>query len=209
MQLIHEAFIDVDTQFDFMDPRGSLYIAGAEKIVPNLKRLFACASKHGFQILSTMDTHRVDDPEFKDFPPHCVKGTPGQRKIAETTLPGAIIVPFTPNSLPAKIPKDAQLIFEKPTLYIFDNPNFMEYIRGKLGDFVVFGVATDYCVKIIAEGLAERGYAVTVVSDAICAVNRKAGEEAIERMKQAGIMYKGKIIPLVTFKTTDEITSES
>jgi nicotinamidase/pyrazinamidase len=184
------AFLDIDTQHDFMDPGGALYVAGAEKIAGNLKRLFKYAVENGIPILSSMDAHIPNDPEFRDFPAHCVKGSPGQRKINETLLPAAIIIPAKPNALPEKVPLGAQMIFEKPTLYLFDNRNFIEYIRREGYDtLVVFGVATDYCVRIVAEGLIERGYDVTVITDAIAAVVPDAGEKALESMKRAGVKF--------------------
>jgi len=195
--MARKAFLDIDTQHDFMRPGGTLYVTGAEKIVGNLKRLFKYAVEKGIPLLSTMDAHAPDDPEFKDFPAHCVIGSPGQRKISETLLPGAKVIPYKRDSLPAKVPAGTQMIFEKPTLHLFDNPNFLEYVRREGYDtFVVFGVATDYCVKIIAEGLAQRGFAVTVVTDAIAAVAPDAGKKALESMRRAGIK----------FAATDEIT---
>lgn len=80
-------FVDVDTQFDFMDPAGALYVPGAERIVPNLRRLFAAAIEHAVPVISTADDHAPDDPEFADFPPHCVRGTPGQLRLAHTLMP--------------------------------------------------------------------------------------------------------------------------
>jgi nicotinamidase/pyrazinamidase len=196
-KMARTAFVDIDTQHDFMRPGGALYIAGAEKIVGNLERLFKYAVEKGVPLISSMDAHRPDDPEFSDFPAHCVKGSPGQRKISETLLPGAIVVPAHPGALPAKIPPGAQVIFDKPTLYIFDNPNFMEHVRRERYDtFIVFGVATDYCIRIVAEGLVERGLGVTVVTDAIAAVVPEAGEKALESMRRAG----------VKFATTGEVT---
>jgi len=190
------AFLDIDTQHDFMDPDGALTIPGARKIVANLKRLVQYSAQNKIPILSSMDAHRPDDPEFKDFPPHCVKGSPGQQKIKETLLPGAIRIPAIPGVLPDNVPPGTQMIFDKPTLYLFDNPNFMEHVKQQGYEaFVVFGVATDYCVKIIAEGLIQRGYKVTVVTDAIAPVVPEAGKGALESMKRAG----------VTFKTAGEI----
>ena len=43
-------------------------------------------------------------------------------------------------------------------------------------EYIVYGVATDYCVKAAAVGLLERGYKVTVVQDAIAAVTRRRRE---------------------------------
>ncbi|MFH1678059.1 MAG: isochorismatase family protein, partial [Candidatus Omnitrophota bacterium] len=72
-------FLDIDTQYDFMNPRGNLYVSGAERLIPNLRRLFKFAEINKIAIVSTLDTHRKDDPEFKVFPPHCIKDTSGYK----------------------------------------------------------------------------------------------------------------------------------
>ena len=64
-------FVDIDTQFDFMNPKGTLYVPDAEDIVDNIKKLFVYAKEHKIKILSSTDAHTVDDPEFKLFPPLC------------------------------------------------------------------------------------------------------------------------------------------
>ena len=84
-------FLDVDTQRDFMLPTGALYVPGAERILPKLRRLFDFARKNEISILSSVDAHVPDDPEFKQFPPHCVQGTEGQRKVDETLLPRSLV----------------------------------------------------------------------------------------------------------------------
>ena len=77
-------FWDVDTQADFMLPGGKLYVPGAEKLIPNLKRLTDAARQGRVFILGDRDAHTENDPEFERFPAHCVQGTPGANIIPET-----------------------------------------------------------------------------------------------------------------------------
>lgn len=182
------AFFDVDTQVDFMLPHGSLYVPGAEVLIPNLVRLMTFAREHGIPVISSADAHAPDDPEFKIWPPHCVIGTPGQQRIPETQFPDAVVVPsradaFTP---PRRWP--GQIIIEKPTYDTADNPNF-DAILMALGPrrAVVFGVATEFCVRADALALRERGFAVDLVVDAIKAITEEGGRKAIEEMKGVGV----------------------
>ena len=71
-------------QADFMLPGGRLYVPGAEKLLPNIRRL-TDAARAGKVLLvkSHGDFHPPNDPEFKIFPPHCVKGTPGAELVPE------------------------------------------------------------------------------------------------------------------------------
>ncbi len=79
-------FWDVDTQVDFMSPDGKLYVPGAETLAPNLGRLTDYAHANRITIIASADDHVMahaeisETPDFQDtFPPHCMRGTPGQR----------------------------------------------------------------------------------------------------------------------------------
>ena len=69
-------FFDIDTQIDFMFPAGALYVPGAERIVP----VIAALNQRAGIVVSTMCAHEEDDPEFQEWPPHCIAGTTGQLK---------------------------------------------------------------------------------------------------------------------------------
>lgn len=181
------AFFDVDTQIDFMDPAGKLYVPHAEDIVPNLVRLMSYARDRNIPVISTADAHAPDDPEFKLWPPHCVAGTRGQQHIRETSLPGALTVsmrsdPFLP---PEKWP--SQIILEKDVYETTANPNF-DVILKALGPrrYVVFGVATEYCVRADVLALRERNKPVAIVVDAIKAITEEGGRKALDEMTAAG-----------------------
>ncbi len=187
------AFVDIDTQFDFMDPNGRLYVPGSEEIVGNLERLFTFAARSKVPVLSSVDDHALDDPEFRDWPPHCVRGTPGQRKLPVTLMVRSLTfepdapLPGSPLSL---LKQYHQLIFPKPTLSAFDNPHFEEITHALAGaEFVVFGVATDYCVQLAAQGLLERGQRVTIVRDAVRAVSTDTGAAAERKLSSLGAKW--------------------
>lgn len=181
------AFFDVDTQFDFMDPAGKLYVPHAEEIIPQLAQLMACARERNIPVLSSADAHAPDDPEFQIWPPHCVVGTAGQRHIKVTSLPGALTIPMRsgPFVSPGKWPP--QIIIEKDVYETSANPNF-DAILEALGPrrYVVFGVATEYCVRADVLALRERNKPVQLVVDAIKAITEKDGHKALEEMTAAG-----------------------
>jgi nicotinamidase/pyrazinamidase len=74
-------FWEVDTQADFMLPGGKLYVPGAERLLPNIRRLTDAARQGRVFLVSHGCFHIKDDPEFKTFPPHCIKGTAGSAYI--------------------------------------------------------------------------------------------------------------------------------
>lgn len=155
-------FVDVDTQIDFMFPAGGLYVPGAERLLPAIARLNRHASEHGIPLISTTDAHSENDPEFSQWPPHCVAGTTGQLKPAETLVANQVVV-------------------EKQALDVFSNPDFPALLDRLGADrYVVYGVATDYCVRCAVTGLLATGKPVALVKDAIAAVNPTDGARAID-----------------------------
>jgi nicotinamidase-related amidase len=76
-------FWEVDVQADFMLPGGKLYVPGAEKLLPNIRKLTDAARRDEVFLVSHGCFHPTDDPEFQQFPPHCLKGTPGAEFVPE------------------------------------------------------------------------------------------------------------------------------
>ena len=181
------AFFDIDTQVDFMRPTGRLYVPGAEQIVPNLNRLLRWAGANDVPVISSADAHSPDDPEFKIWPPHCVAGTPGQRRIPETLFPSPVVIPCHPGAFQPRARWVGQFIVEKPTYSSQDNPNYEAILQAMgLRHAVVFGVATEFCVLADTLALCRRGFKVDVVIDAIKAITEAGGREALEKILAAG-----------------------
>ena len=180
----------VDLFLDFLDPAGALYVPGAVEIHGVLERLFDYAAKAKIPVLSSVDEHPLGDPEFEQFGPHCVVGTPGQDKMPFTKLPrGLTLRPQDshPGAAADLLNQYDQLIFPKATLDVFDNPHFVRFIDElEVGEFVVFGVATDYCVLKDTSGLLERGRRVKIVRDAIRAIGTETGRQAIQTLSALG-----------------------
>ena len=180
--------LDVDTQVDFMSPSGSLYVPHAEEIIPNLAKLMLWARDHRIPIISSADTHAPDDPEFAQWPPHCVVGTPGQRRIVETFFNDAVVVENRPDAFESQHEWVGQIIVEKPVYVVSANVNF-DAILASLGQsrFVVFGVATEYCVLSDVLALLKRNLPVALVLDAIKPITEEGGRKAIEEMVAEGV----------------------
>src|SRR5271169_7180857 len=85
-------FWEVDTQADFMLPGGKLYVPGAERLLPNIRRLTDAARQGRVFLVSHGCYHAKDDPEFKTFPPHCIKGTTGSAFVPEALTEKVVIV---------------------------------------------------------------------------------------------------------------------
>jgi nicotinamidase/pyrazinamidase len=185
-------FWEVDVQADFMLPGGKLYVPGAEKLLPNIRRLTDAARQGRVFLVSHGCFHTQNDPEFSTFPPHCVKGTPGAALVPEA-LTGQVVT--VPNQLAASLPDDLsryqQILLEKQTLDIFKTLHADELVK-RLGpdvEFVVFGVVTEYCVSFAARGLLQRGRRVFVVRDAIETLNSVDGNRTVAELESLGASF--------------------
>ena len=187
----------VDAQKDFMLPGGKLYVPEAEKLLPNIRRLVDVARDGRAFLVSHGCFHIADDPEFKTFPPHCVKGTAGADFVPEALSEDYVRVLNEPgSSLPEDFLRNQQIILEKQTLDIFESRHANALLErlDRNAQFVVFGVVTEYCVRFAAKGLLERNRKVCVVNDAIETLSREAEERTIAELATLG----------ANFVTTDE-----
>ena len=172
-----------------MLPGGNLYVRGAEKIIPHVKLLMDAARDAGILVVSSYDAHEPNDPEFADFPPHCVKGTPGAEILSEAILAGSFKIPNDPSfALPENLHAFEQLLLEKQTLEVFDNPHTHAVVEklGEDAEYFVFGVVTEICVMKAAKALLKRGRRVSVIRDAIKEMDREEGRKAIEQLASLG-----------------------
>jgi nicotinamidase/pyrazinamidase len=180
-----------------MLPGGKLYVPGAERLLPNIRRLTDAARQGRVFLVSHGCYHTNDDPEFKTFPPHCIKGTPGSAYVPEALTEKVLTIPNDPAAtLPRDLSPYQQIHLEKQTLDIFQSRHAAELVK-RLGDdaeFVLFGVVTEYCVRLAAKGLLERGHRVNVVKDAIETLKAEDGDRTIAELQALG----------ATFITTDQ-----
>ena len=181
-------FWDVDTQRDFIEPDGKLYVPGAEIIVPNLKRLTHWARRNEAQVIASMCAHHPGDPEFAQYGPHCLVGTRGQEKIPETLLPNPFVIPNRAVTLPADLDRFSQIIIEKDKLDVFTNPNVAALLEhlGRQRGIVVYGVVTEICVAFTARGLIQRGFEVHCVTDAVRALDQSQAQQFLDGISHAG-----------------------
>jgi nicotinamidase/pyrazinamidase len=172
-----------------MLPGGKLYVPGAEKLLPNIRKLTDAARRGDVFLVSHGCFHPPDDPEFKQFPPHCLKGTPGAELVPEALTDDFVRVENKDGAtLPVDFLKHQQIILEKQTLDVFETRNADVLVErlGSEAEFVVFGVVTEYCVSCAVKGLLQRKRRVAVVRDAIETLAPEAGEKTIQQLRSLG-----------------------
>jgi nicotinamidase/pyrazinamidase len=163
---------DVDTQVDFMLPGGKLYVPGAETTAPAMQRLVEAARAAGIPHVASADDHELLDAEISEspdfqttYPPHCLRGTRGARKVPETEQEDP--VPIGLELLPDRWLEGREFLLLKKHFDVFTNPNTERLLeRLDPDEVILFGVATDVCNDAAIRGLLDRGRRVRFVEDA-------------------------------------------
>ncbi|MCG3217019.1 MAG: cysteine hydrolase [Candidatus Heimdallarchaeota archaeon] len=199
--MTHEIiFWDVDTQKDFIDPDGKLYVYGAENIKENLAKLTQFARIQVIRILGSVDYHTMEDSEIttdeadfeNTFPPHCLVNEPGQEKIIETRSDMALWIDpkkYSGKEIDEIIASKGPIFFRKIKFDVFSNPNvntILEKVNPK--KIVIYGVAADFCVRLtIDEFLDMNKYELYLVIDAIEGLDELHTSKLIEEWISKGV----------------------
>ena len=194
-------FWDVDTQCDFMHSDGKLYVPESESIIPNVRRLTEGAHAAGVRVIASADDHELghgeisDSPDFKEtFPPHCMRGTSGQEKIAETALMNPLLIepePMEEQELRRLVRgHSGDILFHKHWFDVFTNPN----VRPAIDELdpaviIVYGVALDVCDRYAIEGLLRHrpGSKLSLVTDAAKPIVAEQGQRLMGEWEQRGV----------------------
>jgi nicotinamidase/pyrazinamidase len=180
-----DALIIVDVQNDFC-PGGALAVKGGDEVVPVLNRAIDKFSAAGLPIFATRDWHPEKTSHFKAYgglwPVHCVQGTGGADFHPGLHLNKDVVV-VSAGMLPTE---EGYSGFQATDA---SGSGLAELLRRKgVERLFVGGLATDYCVKhTVLDGLKE-GFKVTLLVDAVRAVNLSPddGDRAIDEMTKAG-----------------------
>jgi nicotinamidase/pyrazinamidase len=186
---------DVDTQVDFMLPHGKLYVPGAEETIPAMAGLVAAARAAGVVHVASADDHELTDSEISEqpdysttYPPHCLRGTRGARKIPETEQEDP--VPITLELLPEHYLAGREFLLLKKSFDVFTNPNTDRLLQHlDAGEIVVFGVATDVCNDAAIRGFLERGRTVRFVEDAARGLDEGRVTSCTGAWRDAGVEF--------------------
>jgi len=195
---------DVDTQVDFVHADGKLAVPAALEAVPAMQRLVAAAREAGIPHVASADDHELTDteisktPDFETtYPPHCLRGTNGAGKIAETSQSDP--VPLALTVVPEHWLKGREFLLLKKSFDVFTNPN-ADVLLSRLDpeEIVLFGVATDVCNDAAIRGLLARGRNVTFVEEASRGLDEGRTARCVDAWRDGG----------VRFASVDEVLAE-
>jgi len=181
-----KALLIVDVQNDFCEG-GSLAVPrGAEVAGPLAELARAFAGADG-AVFASRDWHPAMTRHFAEWggkwPPHCVQGTRGAELHADLTLPpGAVLV-----SKGRDPEQDSYSAFQG----VDERGRALAELLAARGvrELFVGGLATDYCVRASALDALAHGLRVTLLADAVRAVDVQPGDgaRALDEMRAAGV----------------------
>jgi len=193
-------FFDIDTQYDFLEPDGRLYIQGAEEIIDRISEARRFALENGYSLLATVDWHSLEDeeistePDYKvTWPPHCIAGESGARRLGylgelQIEHVGPELVRIDHLLMLAER-RRFHIVIRTSSVDAFENPNtlpLLETIRPNR--VIVFGVALDICVDNAVRGLIKWGRAETIVlSDVVKGLGTQEDEDVYARFREGGV----------------------
>ncbi|MDQ3785464.1 MAG: isochorismatase family protein [Actinomycetota bacterium] len=184
------ALIVVDVQNDFADPEGALYVQDGERVVEVINREVDRAVSAGALVVYTQDWHNEVTPHFAPhggtWPVHGVQGKWGAALHPDLEVRG-------PSVRKGMGDDDGYSGFSEHNLAsgLVDQTPLETMLRERrVHKVVVVGLATDYCVRATALDAAARGFEVTVLREAIRAVNLEPGDDAaaLRDMEKAGVV---------------------
>ncbi|MEO8251443.1 MAG: isochorismatase family protein [Chloroflexota bacterium] len=182
------ALVVVDVQNDFADPNGSLFVHGGEAVVGRVNGEIGRAVTEGALVVYTQDWHPPSTPHFaKDggtWPVHCVAGSWGAEPAPELIVAGPSVTKGSngEDGYSGFTMRDPTSGEERPTQ--------LEALLREWGitRVAVCGLATDYCVRGTVLDARRLGFATTVLTEAMAAVDLTPGDgdRALAEMALAG-----------------------
>ncbi len=193
--------IVVDFQGDFTTlMQGSLAVDGTDSTyVKTVAQATSQLKAKGFTLFATQDWHPRDHISFFTshpgrhpfetveiggisqtlWPPHCVKESENAEILMDTSLFSRVVKKGTRKAY------DSYSGFQDQG----GTPTELEAVirAARLTRLIVYGLATDYCVKATALDAAKRGFEVFVVKDLCRGVSMDTTGAALEEMAQHGI----------------------
>jgi len=194
--------IVVDLQGDFTTWKdGSLAVNGTDSVfVDKVQKATEHLKGKGYKIYATMDWHPENHISFFNnhqdkkpldvvtvdgrtqvlWPPHCIQNTEGAKLLLDNELFDAIV----------KKGKDEK--FDSYSGFQDDGgarTEMYEILKADgIKELIIYGIATDYCVKSTAIHAVKAGYKVTVVEDLTANIAPGTSAKAKQEMLENGVV---------------------
>ncbi|MEE2965328.1 MAG: isochorismatase family protein [Acidobacteriota bacterium] len=180
------ALLVIDVQRDFC-VGGALAVPAGDQVVPVLNRVLAAAHERRLTCYATRDWHPANSQHFLPrgpWPVHCVAGTTGARFHPDLGLPTDTVIV----NKGTEVDGDGYSAFDGCLDAGSETVLADDLARRDVTHLVIGGFATDYCVRASVLDALTAGFDVTLLLDAVAAVDQTAGDgqRALDEMRAAG-----------------------
>jgi nicotinamidase/pyrazinamidase len=199
----HTGIIVVDVQADFTELKsGALSVPGTDaSYIDDVQSTTRRFQNQGLRIYFTLDWHPVDHISFYTnnpgtepfqeveieegrnqvmWPPHCVQNTPGAEILINIDGPAQ------------RVQTGANPKFDSYSGFVDDGGHQTDLDRLLRRDgikkLIIYGLATDYCVKHTVLDAAKLGYQVDLLADLCRGISPETTASALEEMKAKGVV---------------------
>lgn len=161
-----KALIIIDLLNDFVNKDSQMAVPGIREIIDPIKEQIEKARKETYPIIYLCDCHEEDDREFRLFPLHAVKGSPGANVIEDLR------------------PEGTDILVRKSSFSGFCGTRLDETLN-KLSviSLLITGTITNTSVQYTAVDAVMRGYEVDIIEEAVRGLNARDHRLALKHMK--------------------------
>ncbi|MCL4479136.1 MAG: cysteine hydrolase [Deltaproteobacteria bacterium] len=160
------AVLVIDMLNDFVLDNAPLFVPGAKQIIPNIRAILDDARSNAVPVVYLVDTHKHDDPEFRVWPAHAVKGTPGDEIVSELA------------------PQKNDIIIRKTTYSGFYKTRLLKTLKKlRVKRLIITGVATEICVQYTSADAYMNGFIVDVPDNSTSALTTENKVFALNMIK--------------------------
>jgi nicotinamidase-related amidase len=161
--------------------------AAISEIVPQIARLQDAFRQAGQEVMHVRVKYRTDDGRDA---PKAYMPAPNAQSVDRDAKDDEF--------LPGIGPVGDEMVFSKTSASVFSSTAIESVLRRMgIDHLVITGLVTDGCVELSARDACDRGFAVTLVSDATCSSTRAAHEDALSRMTDGGFIAGRKAEDLI------------
>lgn len=147
---MNHALLVIDYQYDFVNPKGNLYIPGAEKLEQHIVKLINQFKTENKLIIGSKDWHPANHYSFIQWGNHCEQNKIGSTMMIDESIFDHIIK----KGMNPKIESYSAFFDEQ------GNSNGLDELLKNLdiNELTIVGVATDICVANTLSDAIKLGY---------------------------------------------------
>lgn len=159
-----KALLVIDMQYDFVLPKGKLYIKDAESLIQPINNKIREYKNNGDLVIYSQDYHPADHVSFSQWGEHCVKGSEGTQIVVDFNEQKDLLI-----RKGIKQENDSYSAWYESKDVESRLRDILE--KNNIKDVELVGVTEDVCVKSTYDDLIAFGYNATIIRNLTKSIN--------------------------------------